>query len=195
MIAFVSQPDKFRDWVNKSGLWGRVAFVLMVFFQVVLALIPGEPLEIGAGYAFGAVEGTLLTVLGTVLGSITVYFLVKRWGIKLCEVFFPRDKIFSLRILKNRRKRDILAFLIFFLPGTPKDLATYFLGLTDVKLGYVLFLSGVARLPSIITSTLGGNALGVKEYAAALIVFGITLIISGIGVLTYNKITKRKRNS
>lgn len=190
MISFVSEPEKFRVWVDSHGIWARIAFVLMVFFQVVLALIPGEPLEIGAGYAFGAVEGTILSVVGTVLGSIAVFYLVKRWGIKLCEVFFSREKLLSLKILKNKKRRDIISFIIFFLPGTPKDLVTYFLGLTDVKLSNVLFLSGVARLPSIITSTLGGDALGVKKYTTALLVFVITLALSGIGLLIYNKLIK-----
>ncbi len=188
MIEFVSEPEKFRLWVEEKGFLGKIAFTLMVFFQVVLALIPGEPLEIGGGYAFGAVEGSVLTVIGTVLGSITVFWLVKKWGIRLCEVFFPREKLLSLKILKNKRKRNILIFLIFFLPGTPKDLITYFLGLTDIKPSTVLFLSGIARLPSIITSTLGGDALGVKQYTTALLVFAITLVISGIGFLIYEKI-------
>ncbi len=194
IVEFVSSPEKFRIWVDSHGFWGKLAFLGMVFFQVVLALIPGEPLEIGAGYAFGTLEGTVLTVIGTVLGSTVVFFLVKRWGIRLCEVFFSRQKLLSLKILKNKKRRHILAFLIFFLPGTPKDLATYFLGLTDMKLGYVLFLSGVARLPSIITSTLGGDALGVKKYTTALLVFGITLAISGIGYLIYNKLTAKRKN-
>ena len=188
MIKFVSEPEKFRLWVEDKGFLGKIAFVLMVFFQVVFALIPGEPLEIGGGYAFGAVQGTLLTVIGTVLGSITVFLLVKKWGIKLCEVFFERDKLLSLKILKNKRRRNILAFLIFFLPGTPKDLITYFLGLTDIKFSTVLFLSGIARLPSIISSTLGGDALGVKQYTMAILVFAITLVISGTGFLIYEKI-------
>lgn len=193
MIAFVSEPQKFRLWVEDGGIWSRVLFILMVFFQVVLALIPGEPLEIGAGYAFGAVEGTILTAVGTVLGSITVFFLVKRWGIRLCEVFFPREKLIKLKFLKSKKSREILSFIIFFLPGTPKDLVTYFLGLTDVNFTYVLFLSGVARLPSIITSTLGGDALGGKKYAVALIVFGITAVVSGAGFYVYNKITAKRK--
>ncbi len=195
MVDFVSKPEKFRLWVDEKGFWGKLYFVGMVFFQVVLALIPGEPLEIGAGYAFGAVEGTVLTVIGTVLGSIAVFFLVRRFGIKLCEVFFSREKILSLKILKNKKRRDILSFLIFFLPGTPKDLVTYFLGLTDIKLLQVLFLSGVARLPSIITSTLGGDALGVKKYTTALLVFGITLAVSGIGVLIYKRFLIHKNKN
>lgn len=194
MINFVSEPENFRVWVDSHGFLGKLAFIGMVFFQVVIALVPGEPLEIGAGYAFGAVEGTILSVIGTVLGSITVFLLVRRFGVKLCEVFFSREKILSLRILKNKKRRDILAFLLFFLPGTPKDLVTYFLGLTDVKFSYVLFLSSIARLPSIITSTLGGNALGVQKYATALIVFGITLLVSGIGVLIYRKFIVWRKN-
>lgn len=195
MIKFVSQPEKFRQWADSYGVFGQLAYVGMVAFQVILALIPGEPLEIVAGYAFGAVEGTLLTVAGTMIGSLIVFFAVRKYGIMLCEVFFPREKLLSLKILKNKKRRDFLAFLIFFLPGTPKDLATYFLGLTDVKLFYVIFLSGVARLPSIVTSTMGGNALGVKEYITAIIVFLATAAVSGIGILIYKKIIFDKKNN
>ena len=185
MINFVSEPEKFRIWVDAHG---------MMVFQVVLALIPGEPLEIGAGYAFGAFEGTLLAVIGTVLGTAIVFFLVKKFGIKFCEIFFSREKLLSLKILKNKKKRDIIAFLVFFLPGTPKDLLTYFLGLTDIKFSYVLFLSSIARLPSVITSTLGGDALGVRKYATALIVFAITGVISLCGVFVYRKFIEYRNN-
>ena len=193
MIRFVEEPEKFRSWVDAHGILGKICFIGMTAFQVIIAFVPGEPLEIGAGYAFGAFEGTVLTVIGTVLGSITVYFLVKRWGIRLCEVFFPREKLMNLRFLKSKKSREILSFIIFFLPGTPKDLVTYFLGLTDISFTYVLFLSGIARLPSIITSTLGGDALGGKKYAVALIVFGVTAVVSSAGIYVYNKITAKRK--
>ena len=64
MIRFVSEPEKFRLWVDEHGIWGRLAFIGMVIFQIIVAIIPGEPLEIGAGYAFGAVEGTILCGAG-----------------------------------------------------------------------------------------------------------------------------------
>jgi len=195
MIELANHPDKFRIWVDDKGFFGKIAFVFMIFFQVILALIPGEPLEIAAGYAFGSVEGIILTVIGTVLGSVTVFFLVRKFGIKLCEIFFSREKLLSLEFLKNKKKRDTLAFLVFFLPGTPKDLITYFLGITDVKLSYVIFLSGIARMPSIVTSAIGGDALGGKKYITAVIVFAATLAVSGIGVLIYKKIILKRKNS
>lgn len=90
MIRFVSEPEKFRLWVDEHGIWGRLAFIGMVIFQIIVAIIPGEPLEIGAGYAFGAVEGTILCLIGAVLGGAIVVLLVRRYGIKLVEVFFPQ---------------------------------------------------------------------------------------------------------
>lgn len=193
MIEFVSEPQQFRAWVDKSGIWGRIAFVGMVVFQVVIALLPGEPFEIGAGYAFGIVEGTLLCVLGITIGSIIVFTLVKRFGVKLVEVFFNLEKIRSLKFLQNKKKLNMFVFLLFFLPGTPKDLLTYFLGLTSVNRGKVIFLSAIARLPSVITSILGGSALVSKQYILAVIVFAVTLIISLLGYIIYNQIIKDNR--
>lgn len=194
MIDFVSEPERFRAWVDSKGIFGRIAFVGMVFFQVVIALVPGEPLEIGAGYAFGAIEGTLLCLVGTFLGNIVVFSLVRKFGIKFVEVFFPYEKIKNLKFLQNPKRRDLLIFTVFFLPGTPKDLLTYFAGLTDIEITAFLGITTIARIPSILTSTLGGNALGSQKYVTAIIVFAVTLIISGAGLLIYNKISNRKKN-
>lgn len=193
MIEFVSNPEDFRIWVDSHGIFGRIAFIGMMIFQVVIALVPGEPLEIGAGYAFGAIEGTLLCSIGVFIGSLIVFSLVRKFGIRFVEIFFSLDKIKSLKILKKSKKRDLLMLLVFFFPGTPKDLITYFAGLTDVNtLKCILFVT-IARLPSVITSTLGGSALGVEQYKTAIIVFAVTLIVSSIGWLIYNFIIREKR--
>lgn len=191
MIQFVSEPEKFRIWVDSHGFWGKIAFIGMVAFQVIIALIPGEPLEIGAGYAFGAVEGTLLCLIGIYLGTVIVFLLVRKFGVKLCEVFFSREKILSLKFLQNKRKSDLIILLLFFLPGTPKDLMTYILGITDIKFSFLLLLTA-ARIPSVITSTVGGSALGVKKYVLAIIVFGATVLVSVIGILIYKLILAHK---
>ena len=192
MIKFVSEPEKFRIWVDEKGILGDISFIFMTIFQVLIALVPGEPLEIGAGYAFGWFKGTVLCVLGTTLGSLIVFFLVRKLGIRLVEVFFSYEKIKELKFLKDRKKVNIIIFLLYFLPGTPKDLITYFIGLTDIKFGYFLFLTSVARLPSVVTSTIGGNALGSQKYSMAIVVFTVTLIVSGLGWLIYNLILKFK---
>lgn len=193
MVEFVSRPEEFRAWVNSHGIFGRLAFIGMTVFQVVIALVPGEPLEIGAGYAFGAVEGTVLCLIGIGIGGMLVFYIVKSLGIRFVELFFSVDKIKSLKILQKSKRRDTLMFLVFFLPGTPKDLITYFAGLTDVKVSYFIFLTTLARIPSVVSSTVGGSALGVKSYLTAIIVFAVTLIISAVGWVIYKKIITEKK--
>lgn len=193
MINFVSEPEKFRLWVNESGIWSRFVFVGMTAFQVIIALIPGEPLELGAGYAFGAIEGTFLCVIGVTIGSVIVFFLVRRYGVKLVEVFFTYEKIKSLKFLHNEKKLSLTVLIVFLLPGTPKDLLTYFVGLTKIKASKFLAIVSLARIPSIITSTMGGGALGEKDYKAAVIVLAVTAAISIIGWIIY-KIICDKRN-
>ncbi len=191
LIQFVVQPEHFRSWVEKSGVWGMLAFVGMTVFQVIIAFVPGEPLEIGGGYAFGAFWGTLLCIIGITIGSLIVFWLVKSFGAKLLEVFFTFEKIKSLKFLQNEKKLGLLCFFLFFLPGTPKDLLTYFVGLTKIDFKSFLFIVAVARIPSVITSTIGGSLLGSEKYLFAAIAFGVTLIISVIGWLIYNKISKK----
>lgn len=192
MVEFVREPERFRAWVDSSGFVSRVIFVGMVVFQLIIALIPGEPLEMGAGYAFGALEGTILCIIGCVIGSALVFLFVRRFGVKLVEVFFPREKIRSLRFLQDSRRLNLLTFIVFFIPGTPKDLLSYFIGLTDMKLGTWLCITAVARIPSIVTSTVTGDALGLKDYQFALIAFGVTLALSLAGILVYRRLSARR---
>lgn len=192
LIRFMNQPDLFRQWVDQQGFWAPVAFVGMVALQVVVAIIPGEPLEIAAGYAFGALEGAVLCILGAWIGGLMVFLLVRRFGTRAVEVFFPLEKLNQLKFLKNEKKLAFWVFIVFFLPGTPKDVLCYFVGLTKLPLRTWLLISAVARIPSIVTSTVGGDALGVQNYTFAAAVFVVTLAISGAGILAYRAICRRQ---
>lgn len=194
LLRFVRQPELFRSWVEAHGLWGKAAYVGMMLLQVLVAIIPGEPLEISGGYAFGAVWGSILCLLGATLGSVLVFALVRRWGMALVEVFFPPEKVRSLRFLQSSPKRDALFWLIFVVPGTPKDLLCYFAGLTDLRWSTWLMICTLGRIPSILTSTVGGNALGTRDYHFALLVFGVTLLASGIGWLLYRAVCRYHAN-
>ena len=191
MIRFARQPEQFRSWVDGHGALGCAAYAAMVFLQVVVAIIPGEPLEIAGGYAFGAWWGTALCLIGAVLGSAAVFALVRRWGRPLAEVVFPKEKLDKLQFLHSSPKRTALLWLIFTAPGTPKDLLCYFAGLTDMKWRTWLLIATVGRLPSIVTSTVGGGALGDRNYTAAAIAFGVALAAAGVGYLVYRAVCRR----
>lgn len=191
-VKTLRDPAAFRTWVNARGLWGKVLFVGMTALQVIVAFIPGEPFELAAGYAFGAVWGTVLVWIGLVLGSTIVFLFVRKVGVKAVEVFFPRERIDSLKFLKDEKKLNAAAFLLFFIPGTPKDLLTYAAGLTKIRLLPWVLITSVARLPSIVTSTISGSALGERRYVLAAVVFGVTALLSGAGLLLYRAAERRR---
>ena len=187
LIQFVSEPERFRAWVSSRGFVGCAAFVGMVVLQIMVAVIPGEPLEIAAGYAFGFLKGTLLCLIGMTIGGILVFGFVRKWGIKAVEIFFPRKRIDSFRFLRNKRRVTLFVVLAFLLPGTPKDILSYIAGLTPIKFSHWLLITSLCRLPSVVTSTIGGNALGSGKLLTAGIVFAATILISGTGYLLYHK--------
>ena len=187
-----SQED-FRDYVRSFGVLAPVVMLGLQILQVFIALIPGEIVESAAGFVLGSWLGTAVCYLGICIASTLIFMLTRRYGIRLVEVFVTREKINELRFLNTEQKRNALIFLLFFIPGTPKDLLTYFVGLTDIRLKTFLLLSMVARIPSVITSTFGGHLLGEERYIGAVILYGITGVLSLLGMLGYNQYLKKKQ--
>ena len=184
--------EGLRDYIRSFGSAGWIVFLLLQILQVFIALIPGELLESVAGFAFGPLAGTLLCYGGIAIASTLVFLLTRKYGVKLVEIFTSREKINQLRFLNTDRKRDLLIFLAFFIPGTPKDLLTYFVGLTEIKLGTFLALSLIARIPSVVTSTFGGHLLGEGKYVLAIVIYAITGVVSLLGMFCYNAWLKTK---
>ena len=193
LLEMLGDPDEFRSWVDSHSMFGRLIFIGMVILQVIVAVIPGEPMEIGAGYAFGAVEGTILCLVGTAIGSSLVFLFTKNLGIRMVEAFISREKLQSLKFLQNAERLNFVLFLAFLIPGTPKDILTYFAGLTPIRLRTFLLLTTLARIPSVVSSTLGGNALGTENYGMAVVVFLVTAVISAVGALIYKQHTQKKQ--
>ena len=191
LVKFASEPEKFRIWVNSNGVWGRFAYVGMMILQIIAAFLPGEPFEMVAGYAFGTIEGTALCFIASAIGSILVLLLTRKFGIKLVKLFFDDNKINSVNFLHSSPKRILMFAVIFVLPGTPKDLLCYFAGVTDIKMWILILICSFGRIPAIVTSTIGGDALGTKSYILAIVVLIITFLIRFSGVIVYRLISKK----
>ena len=195
MIRLAQDPEAFRLWVDSYGIWGRLLFVGIVVFQVLIAFVPGEPIELAAGYIFGVLEGSLLTMGGFLLGSWIIFVLVRRFGVKLVEVFFSKEKIREVSFLKNPKKSKVLAFVLMTIPGTPKDFLSYFAGLMPISLKEWLSIVAISRTLSLVTSTVSGAAAGNENYILSAIMFAVTALISGIGILYYRRICKQERHA
>lgn len=191
MVEHIEEPEKFKQWVSGYGMWSWLVCIGIMVLQIIVAIIPGGFVEIGAGYAFGTVIGSALCLIGSMIGCVIVFQFVRLFGVKIIEAFFSLDKIRSLRFLQEERKRNVLAFIIFLIPGMPKDLISYFMGLTEMKLGTWIIISTIARAPAIIVSCMSGSALGEQDYITSAIVFVALVLLTALGAFMYKKLCAR----
>lgn len=192
LLAFVADAPRFRAWVDEYGIASRLAFVAANVAQIVFAFLPGEPLELAAGYAFGFWEGTLLCLVASAIGTALVMALVRQFGMRIVSLFFPPEKTTSLRWLQNARRFELVLFLVFLVPGTPKDLLTYVAGLGTSSLPRIVAITTVGRIPSIVSSTLAAGAFGDGNYLGAAVVAAVTLALAGAGIVAYRRIAARE---
>ena len=193
LLRVVDDSESFRQWLDSIGILGRIVFVGLVIIQVLVAFIPGEPIELAAGYAFGAWEGYLLAMLGIGIGSFLIFLFVRKYGMNFVELLFPKNKIQELAFLQNSKKVNTLALILMTIPGTPKDFLSYFVGLTQLKLGQWLLIVLISRTPSVLTSTITGAAAGEERYLLSAIMLAISALISLGGGIYYRHICKMEK--
>lgn len=184
--------EQGRAWiagfVEKAGFLAPLVFVLLMALQIVIAILPGGPLEITAGMLFGGVWGTILTVLGMFLGTLTVYGLVRRFGTKLVDLVIPEQKRKRFAILEDQEKLAFWVFVLFLIPGIPKDLLTYIVPLTDMSGKQFLTLSILARFPAMVASVLMGSSFTKGRYWLCIVIACIGAIAVFAGFCAKHKI-------
>ncbi len=197
-MRIASSGVEFRDFIQSYGFFGIFVAIGIQFLQVFIALIPGEVIEIGIGFAYGWIGGTILSLVGVGMASFVIFALTKRFGVRLVEIFVSPGKINELRFINSEEKLRRFTFIVYLLPGTPKDLLTYFLGLTKMNIKDFLTITLFARIPSVISSVVGGNLIGERQYFKAIVLFLITALVSLAGLKVYGilmeKLKKRSQN-
>ncbi len=188
LVIIIKDPQVFKAWLDSFGAWGETAFVGIRAAQTVFKFIPAEPLEVASGYAFGIWGGLLWCMVGTQIGSAVILLLSKKFGMRFVGKFTDSRKLEEFSFLKDNQKLRPLLFLIYFIPGAPKDLLTYFVAFTNLKISEFLCITSIARIPSIITSTMCGAYFGEQKYLSAVLVYAATLLISLLGVFVYRKL-------
>lgn len=191
----LNSPETLKNQLNQLGNWGKLILVSIMAIQVVFVFLPGEVIEVASGFCYGTFEGMAICLFGAILGTIIIFWFVEKYGIKFVNKFFDQEKLNEISFLKNKKNIELIIFIIFFIPGTPKDILTYFAPFTRIKLSTFLLITTIARIPSIITSTIGGNALFNQNYHFTITIFIITGIISILGLFAYKSyINKQHKN-
>lgn len=191
-FSFFADGDKLQAWIEAQGPLAQASMVSLVVAQTVVAVLPGEPLELGAGYAFGFWEGTALCLLGNALGTLAIVALVRCLGMRVVEVFVSREKLESVKWLQDSTRFEMLMFVIFLIPGTPKDALTYLAALTTCPLRRIIAITTIGRIPSVVSSTLAASFAADGSWLVAASVMAVTVALAVAGAAAYAFVARRK---
>ncbi len=172
-------------------LLGLILFLLIQTAQIIISVIPGEPLEVLAGMLYGTWGGFFWCTVGIIIGSSIIFYAVRKFGIKLAEKFIDTDNLFDYDFMKNNTGMETILFILFLIPGTPKDVLIYVAALSKIKLSTFLIITSFARIPSIVTSTYAGSNLGQGNITKTILIFVIIALIGLIGIYLQPKIMKK----
>ena len=194
-LSTVEGQIAFKDKVSASGIIGILTLFGLQVAQIFLIIVPGEPIEILAGMCYGSIGGTIFIMISACIISTTIFFLVRKFGRKFVYDFCDREKVRKIenhKLFQNPKKIEMIMFILFLIPGTPKDLLVYIAGLLPIKPLKFVVISTFARFPSVISSTLAGENLAVGDWKMGLILYAIIFVLVGIVILVINHFDKDK---
>jgi uncharacterized membrane protein YdjX (TVP38/TMEM64 family) len=182
LLSESETQQRFKAWITSLGIGGWFLVLGIQIIQIIIAFIPGEPVELLAGVLYGGFGGLFLCLLGCVIASSGIFMLSKKFGTPLVKKLFGKNKLDEFAFLKDSRKLETIVFLLFLIPGTPKDMLTYIVGTSPMKVTQFLAISTFARLPSVISSTFIGSTIRQGEWEIAVLIFVLTAAFGILGI-------------
>lgn len=193
LLAWLADARAVRAFVSDHAFVSRLAMLGINIVQVLLAFLPGEPVELASGYAFGFWEGTALCLVASGLATSAIYWATRRWGWKLVGLFFDRSLFDRFSWLKSAKRLELIMLIVFLIPGTPKDFLTYFAGLTNMRFLPVVLIATFGRIPSIVTSTIAASAVGSGNWPLVACTLVASAFLLAVGGLMCRRLRSRTR--
>lgn len=190
-LSNASKLEEFQSWVSTLGFGGWLLLLAIQYVQIVVAFVPGGPIQIAAGALYGVWGGLAVCVGGTLLATATVFFLVSRFGRPVILLFVEEKDMSRYKFLSDEKNLERLVLLLFFIPGTPKDALTYLFALTGISMSRFMLLSTLARIPAMLTSILAGDSIFEGNWLRAGMMFFIMTAVAILGFLLQRFLRKR----
>ena len=186
--------EEFKAFIDSLGIFGWLIGLGISILQTVIALIPGEPIELLMGFVFGPWLGTFICLLASAISATAIFFIVRRFGMPFIKRAVGEEDLSQFKFLANERRLEVAVLILFLVPATPKDILLYIVPLANISYLRYILLTTFARIPSVITLTVLGGSVAEGEYLFAVIVFAVTAVVALVGVFFGNYYVKKKNS-
>lgn len=164
--------ENIRTIVGENKFLSVLIFIVMQILQIVIFIIPGDIINATGGFLFNLVYGSILSFIGVVIGSITVFYISRFLGYGFINKFVKKEKLDKIVSFFESNTGFISLFIFCNLPFVPKDVLMYGAGLTPLKPFKTLSIYCLSRIPGIII----WNSMGANLYDQSILGIVITLL-------------------
>ena len=190
LLQRLSDQDRVVELLRSAGVKGPLLCIGVQFIQVVIFVIPGEITQFAAGYVFGGWLGFAYSATGIMLGSGFNFLFARLVGRPTLERFIHRQTLDKVDAALNNTKGKSALFLLFLLPGMPKDAMSYGAGLSNLNMAEFVVVTGLARSPALLASILLGSQAYRQDYRS-MVITGVVVLVAIVGYYLY----ERRRNA
>ena len=187
MIDLLTSKNRLLQFIKENRAHAATIFIGLQIVQVVAAPVPGEVTGFVGGILFGPVWGVVYSTIGLTIGSWLAFMLARLLGRPLVERLVCAETIQRYDYVMQH-KGLLLAFLMFLIPGFPKDILCYVLGLGHMQQRDFLLVSASGRLLGTVLLTMGGTYFRDAHYGALFTIVGVSLGIILIAMIYRDRI-------
>lgn len=181
--------------IRNAGPAGFLILLAIQFLQIVVAFIPGEVVQVAAGMIYGPWGGALIIWVGCIISSAFIFVLVHKLGAPFVQAMVPEKYMGKFREWETSEKFNVIVFILFLIPGLPKDVFTYLTPLTHMSMRNFVLISNFARIPGIVLSTYAASGLVSGNIVESVIIFGVTAAVAVVALLVYSRVTKKSTDA
>jgi uncharacterized membrane protein YdjX (TVP38/TMEM64 family) len=188
IMNIIRDKEGFKTYLHSFGSLGIIIFMAFQILHILIPIIPGEFVQIAGGYIYGTLVASFYLIIGTIVGQVLVFYIARIVGFPVVKLFVSKEKMERYAFVSNSGKIEVAMFVLFLIPGFPKDALVYIAGLTPIKSLKFLVISMIARSPGIIGSAFIGSSISNENYTAAIIMGVISVCLFVAGMLVRKKV-------
>jgi uncharacterized membrane protein YdjX (TVP38/TMEM64 family) len=175
LFEFYANRKAIAQYVKDAGPYGPIVFIILQGLQVVAAPVPGEATGILGGYLFGTLPGLIYSTIGLTLGSCLAFGLGRWLGLPFVRRFVRQETYHKFDFL-TRAKGELVIFLLFLIPGFPKDILCFLLGASPLPFGTFFLVSTVGRIPGTWLLSIQGTQVRGHRYVSLFILLSVLAV-------------------
>ncbi len=183
--------ERLIEHMQQAGPLGVGILLALQLLQVIVAFIPGEVVQIVAGMLYGPVGGSLVILVGATIASAIIFELVHALGAPFIRAMVSDDFLDKFRAFERTGRLNAIVFILFLIPGLPKDVFTYLVGLTDMRLSTFLLLSILGRTPGVFVSCYAASSIMEGDYTTSAILFAALALIALVVIAFRDKLMEK----